>query len=296
MSIRRLKTLVAFADHGSFVGAAKAVHVSQAAVSMQFKSLEDDLQTTLFDRSKRPPTLNRMGHALVAGAREIIDAYEELVRLVSDKDALSGELIIGATPTTMAALVPRAVRALRDLYPKMHIRIVPGQSPNLMVRLDQDRLDASIVHQPPHLPSHMEFKPFVREPMVILVPMDCPLNDPEEILESSPFIRFNRKFWAGQMIDEWLRMRKIHVNELMELDTLDMISTMVYHGLGVSIVPQQCVPPPVKFDLKQIPLGPSSTPRVLGLLLKKHHPKAFLSDVFFNQLVQVIEAEKSGDS
>lgn len=293
MSIRRLKTLVAFADHASFGGVAKVVHLSQPAVSMQIKSLEDELQTTLFDRRKRPPTLNRMGHDLVARSREIIDAYEDMVRFVSGEDGLSGELRIGSMPTAMAGLVPRAIRALRDIYPKMHIRIVPGQSPNLMSRLDQDRLDALIVHRPPYLPKHLEFWHLAKEQMVLLAPMDCPLNNPQEILKTYPFIRFNRKFWAGQMIDEWLRIEKIKVSELMELDTLEMISTMVYYGLGVSIVPERCVPPPVAVDLKRIPLGPSAQPRVLGLLLKKQHPKTSLIEVFFDQLVHVIEAEKS---
>lgn len=293
MSIRRLKTLVAVADHQSFGDAAQVVNVSQAAVSLQMKSLEDELQVSLFDRSKRPPMLNRMGHVLVARSREIIDAYEDMVRCVSGEDALSGELTIGSMPTTMAGLVPRAVRALRDVYPKMHIRIVPGQSPDLMIRIEQDRLDASIVHKPPHLPKHLEFTLLAKEEMVVLVPMDCPLNDPEEILKTYPFIGFNRKFWAGQMIDEWLRKEKIHVNELMELDTLEMISTMVYHGLGVSIVPERCVQPPVSLDLKRVPLGPSAKPRILGLLMKKQHPKSSLIEVFFDQLVQVIEAEKS---
>lgn len=75
-------------------------------------------------------------------------------------------------------------------------------------------------------------------------------------------------------------------------DTSKMISTMVFHGHGVAVVPEQCVPPPLKLDLIQIPLAPSAKPSVLGLLLKKQRPKVSLIEVFFEQLVQVIKAEE----
>ena len=71
------------------------------------------LQRSLFDRRKRPPALNPLGLALVPRAREILRAYDELLRSASDTRGLSGELTIGAVPTTMTGVVPKAISGLR---------------------------------------------------------------------------------------------------------------------------------------------------------------------------------------
>ena len=115
MSIRRLRTLVAVAEEGTFAGAAQSVFVSQAAVSMQMKSLEQELGAPLFDRKKRPPVLNPLGLVLVPRAREILHAYDEMLCLVSDTRGLAGELTIGAVPTTMTGLVPKAISGCPEL-------------------------------------------------------------------------------------------------------------------------------------------------------------------------------------
>ena len=90
MSIRRLRTLVAVAEQGTFAAAAESVFVSQAAVSMQMKALEQALGVTLFDRRRRPPALNPVGLALVPRAREVIRAYDAMLR--ADKARIHSEI------------------------------------------------------------------------------------------------------------------------------------------------------------------------------------------------------------
>ncbi len=79
MSIRLLRTIVAISETGSFGAAADVVCVSHAAVSQQMKRLEEELQVSLFDRSKRSPELSQLGQAMVRKAREIIHSYDIMV-------------------------------------------------------------------------------------------------------------------------------------------------------------------------------------------------------------------------
>ncbi len=67
MDLRHLKTSIAIAEHGSFAAAADAVGLTQSAVSLHVKALEETLHTKLFDRTTRPPRLNDGGRALVEG-------------------------------------------------------------------------------------------------------------------------------------------------------------------------------------------------------------------------------------
>ena len=289
MSIRRLKSLIAVAESGGFGAAAKKIFLSQAAVSLQMKALEEELHLKLFDRTKRPPVLNHVGYAMVSKAREIIEAYESLKGEPAGENIISGELAIGAIPSTMSGLMPGALKALRDFYPDLHILISPNQSPDLMELVERKQLDAVVISEPGSLRQPLEFKPVVQEPYILLAPLDCESDDPREILATYPFIRFSRSLWAGRWVENWLREKKISVNELMELGNHEMISSMVYHNLGVSIVPDHCVAPPNPLPLKRILLDPTASPRIIGVLVRSDNPKAPLIDVFYEQIVQYLD-------
>ena len=101
MSLRRLKTLIAVAECGSFVKAANSTFLTPAAVSQQMKTLEEEMGVALFDRKNRTPTITPLGSALVSRAREIVRAYDNMVRSVTGEGALEDDLAIGAVPTTM---------------------------------------------------------------------------------------------------------------------------------------------------------------------------------------------------
>ncbi len=266
MSIRQLKTLIAVSETGSFAAAAGVVCITSAAVSQQMRNLESDLHVSLFDRSKRSPELNQLGQALVTKAQDIVNAYDNMLTSLVGDDGLMGELNIGAVPTTMAGLVPRGLNALRADYPQLRIRVVPGLSADLLPQVERGALDAAIVSEPQSTVSHLNWKPFAEEPLIVLASLQATSDCPVYLLEHYPYIRFTRRAWVGELIDKWLKKRKLKIQESMELDTLESIATMVFNNLGVSIIPDSCVPPPHPLPLKRIPIGPTAKPRVLGVV------------------------------
>lgn len=273
MSIRLLKTLVAVADHKTFSAAADAVFVTHAAVSQQMRTLESDLGIALFDRSHRTPELTPLGRAVVARARKLVFDYDNLVPSVLGDDGLSGEVMLGAVPTTLIALAPLSMSILRAKFPDLRVRITPALTAALLSGLDRGNFDVALVTKPVLMPPGMMFLEIADEPLHLITSRDVTEIDPVKILELHPFIRFNRDAVVGTVIETWLQANGIRVSEAMELENLEAISSMVHANLGVSIVPRSCVRTPYAVPLRRVGLGPGAPTRVLGLAYSKEHPK-----------------------
>ena len=269
MSIRRLQTLLAFAETGSFALAAERMHLTPAAVGQQMKSLEDEVGRMLFNRDTRAPTLTAHGEAMVPRARRLLRDYQILLSGMEPEE--TPELTIGAVDTAMTGLVPSTLLQLRRSERQWHLRIVPGLSASLLSQVDRGSLDAAIISEPRWRRPHLSWQQIAVEPLVLITPPGVVETDPMLILENLPFIRFSRNAWVGEQVDNWLLDRGIAVKESMELDSLDAIYTMVSCDLGVSVVPDHCVPPLRKPEFRRIQLGEDMV-RVLGLVWRRENP------------------------
>ncbi|MFQ5774607.1 MAG: LysR family transcriptional regulator [Kiloniellaceae bacterium] len=290
MSIRHLRTLIAIAESGSFAAAAERVFVTQAAVSMQVKSLEDELGVTLFDRGRRPPELSEAGRALVPKAIEIVRAYDRLRLLHRDFAGIEGDLRLGAVPTTLTGITPRALAAMRSRYPRLHVDLSTGASADLVHLVERGHLDTAIISDLPQPVPGLAWEPFLREPLIVIAPMSAPEVPAEELLATLPFIRFSRSAWVGRLIDETLRARGIRVREFMTLDTLEAIGAMVFQGLGVSLVPHRRVGTPFPLPVRHVTLAKPTVYRVLGLVRREAHPKANLIEALSAELSALADA------
>ncbi|NOR62276.1 MAG: LysR family transcriptional regulator [Rhodobacteraceae bacterium] len=289
MSIRMLKTLIAIEEKGTFSAAAEAVFVTHAAVSQQMKALEQMWGVILFDRSKRTPKLTPLGRALVAKARLVVRDYDNIVLDITGDDGLAGDLRLGAVSTTLTGLVPLAVSILKSKFPKLHIHIVPGLTHDLLRNMERGALDAAIISKNgPTLPKH-QWQSIANEPLILLASERLESDDPIELLQNNPFIRFSRDAVVGELIESWLQDQKIAVADIMELDGLEAISSMVLGNLGVSIVPRRCVQNMNPLPLKRILLSENGPMRKLGLICPANTPKSRVLGEVFNGLLEAVE-------
>lgn len=273
MTIRLLKTLIAVEENGTFSAAANSVCVTHAAVSQQMKLLEDEWGVKIFDRTHRTPELTPIGRALVAKARKVVAEYENLLPSVLEDDGLSGELVLGAVPTTLTGLVPLAVSSLKKTYPKLIVNIQPGLTNDLILQLERGKIDAAIITQPSHIPKGYFWSEIAKEEFQLLAANDTISDDPIQLLRENPFIRFSRKAVVGSMIEAWLQREKITVSDAMELEGLEAISSMVLCNMGVAIAPRRCVQGADPLPLKRLSLGPGAPHRILGLICRQDSAK-----------------------
>jgi DNA-binding transcriptional LysR family regulator len=284
MSIRALKTFLAIAGHGTFAAAGRALSLTQSAVSLQIQGLEKQIGAALFDRSRRGAVLTADGRALLARAAEIVALYDGMPASLA-ADALRGTLRIGAVPTVITGVLPGALAQLRGLHPALQVRLVAGLSAELTAQVEGGELDAALVTQPvEHLPAGLVWREFARETLMVIAPVGGKARSDAELLTSHPFIRFNRRAWAGRLIDARLRARGIVVSEAMELDSLEAITLMVQRGLGASVVPLRAsdrVAPP---GTVRVPFGRPPAVRPIGLVERAGHSRSRLTDALFSRL------------
>jgi len=284
MSIRLLKTLVAISEHKTFGAAADAIFITHAAVSQQMKTLEESLQIKIFDRTARTPELTPLGLQLVEKAKKLIADYENLVPSLMGDDIFSGDLLLGVVPTSLVGLAPKTISFLRQSYPNLRIKIFPNLTNTLMVELSRNTLDAAILSQTNLPPKDIVFEPFATELLELITSTKNTQTDAAEILKTNPYIRFNREAVVGTMIESWLQSKNISVNEVMELHSLEAISSMVSAELGVSIVPKLCVTGPYDIPLRSISLDDPNLSRTIGLAYKPSNPKLRAIHEVYNAL------------
>jgi DNA-binding transcriptional LysR family regulator len=287
MSIRHLRTLLAIAERGSFAAAARDIHLTESAVSMQMKALEEELGLALFDRSKRPPVLTEAGRALLPEAKELVGGYERLARRKDELQPVQGHLRLGAVPSVITGILPGAIAALRRKHPGVHVEITMALSAELVERVGRRRLDAAVVSELSKVPSGLLWSPFVREPLVLIAPPDAPDRPAGELLARFPFIRYTRQAWVGRLIHATMKRRRIKVTEAMTLDTLEAVTAMVSQGLGVSIVPDRGHGVAFAFPVRSVTLPGPTVRRVVGLLRPDGHDKASLADALLAELATV---------
>ena len=285
MPIRELRTFLAVAEGGSFAAAARTVGRTQSAITVQMQALEAEFGAVLFDRSRRPPGLSAAGRAFLPHAVEAVAAYDRLFRVVSDAQ-VEGHLRLGVVPSVITGVMPRALAALRERYPALHVELAMGLSRELVGRVQARTLDAAVVSDFRLGPASLRWSPFMQEPLVLIAPPDAPARRAEELIAAYPFIRYSRQAWVGELIDDFLRQRNLAVRETMVLDTLEAIRTMVHHGLGVSVVPQRAGDAGGDLTVRVLRFSGSAAKRVVGIVQMDEHPEAVLVGMLLDVLRQ----------
>jgi len=161
------------AHYGSITTAARSLRFTQSAVSRQIATLEAEVGVRVFDRLPRGVTLTEEGRALLPHAEAVLDRLTAAKRDLDDLHGLgSGRLRVGAFPTAVAALVPRALASFRSAYPDVSLSLVEGLTPRLLERLAAGDADVVVVSSSPAGPidpTHLDLHPLLDERLLVAV-------------------------------------------------------------------------------------------------------------------------------
>ena len=286
MQLKQLKTLIAIADTGSFHAAAEVVCITQSAVSMQMKNLEEQLQIELFERSVRPPRLSNSAQLILEQARKIVELSDNLLETSPVAGQFSGFIRIGSIPG-VSFMLPDTLCLLRDKYRDLQLRVFSNYTDELITQVLTGKLDAAVVTQPSELDAHLMSRQILVEPMVVLAPKDMTGTSDEVLLKTQPLISFNRKAEVSRRIEEALLQRRIKVDPIMEMDTLETFQMMIQRGLGIGILPVSSVRKHLRDELYIVPFGTPPLTRKITLIQRSDHRRVSLLDAFYSTMVNV---------
>jgi len=283
MNMNQLKTLLAVIENKSFAAAGDVIGLSPSAVSLQIKAMEEELGVQLFDRIRRPPVPTARGRALADHAKKTLALFDASAR-VARGEMVRSSLAIGAVPTALASFLPMGLKSIQAVYPTLQVDVTNGSSAALAHRVAEGHLDVAICTKPENPIPGLEWHSIAIEPFVIVAPAHAEGDTWQDLLRQHPFIWFNRKTWAGQSIEEELRVQRIDVKSAMEIDSLDAISNLVSEGLGVAIVPICKGRRPFSKRLRMLPFGDPPFSREIGAFTNSDGRADIVIDTFITAL------------
>ena len=244
MDVRQLTALLAVADHGSFSAAADALHTVQSNVSAHVARLEKELDVVLINRAAGK--LTPEGEAVIRRARRV---QSEMDALRTDVAALRNEVIgevrIGLIGTTALWLVPKMLQMMNERYPQAHMRVSEGTTSVLEPQLSSGGLDLAIVLLPMPSPDIVT-EPLFEEDMLLVVAQDHPLADRAHVefddLASIPLLLPPSGTAQRAELDGAAARAGVKLETRAEVDGVRLTTSLVFDGLGPSILPATALP------------------------------------------------------
>ena len=285
LTLKQLRYVEALARLEHFGRAAEVSAISQPALSMQIKELEQSLGAALFERGARHVRLTRLGEDFAARVRDILRAVDELEDLARvARDRLVGRLRIGVIPTVAPYLLPTIIGNLTQAYPGLDIQLRETLTPRLIRDLAEGRLDTAIVALPVSEPSLTEVGLF-SETFVLVRPAadaDLPVPGPEGLREMRLLLLEEGHCFRDQALS-FCNLHPAPPREFLDGSSLTTLVQMVGAGIGVTLIPEMAVPVETRSAAVSVARFADPQPeRRIGMVWRRTSPLA-------PQLAQIAE-------
>jgi LysR family hydrogen peroxide-inducible transcriptional activator len=250
VNLRDLAYLVAVADHRHFGRAAEASYVSQPTLSTQIKKLETELGVPLVERNPRHILLTPAGEQVVARARAMLQQADDIRRVAQQaRDPEAGSIRLGLFPTLAPYLLPHVVPAVHARFPNLELLLVEEKTEVVLTRLRSGELDAGVLALPVNHDG-LHLQRLFTEEFVLAVPADHPLaagGGPVDlsVLATEDLLLLEEGHCLRDQALEVCRLSGSRERRGFRATSLETLRQMVAAGVGVTLLPELAVQPPV---------------------------------------------------
>lgn len=244
MELRQLEYFVAVAEEGSFTKAAARMHIAQSGVSAQILLLERELGQRLFDRSRSPVRLTKVGAALMTHARAALAAVADAKQVADEYSAaLRGHVSVGLAASSSLAfdLVDMLAEFHRE-HPMVEVALLEANTDDLVEGLLDGRHDMAIISPPATVPADLRLQLVADEQIVAAVSPDHPLSGRPAVtlaeLNGCQLITFSSTIGTRSTIDAAFAAAGIQPHVAIEASDPNVLAELASGGLGVALIPE----------------------------------------------------------
>lgn len=277
-NLDHLQTFADVVRLGSFSAAAARLNLTQPAISLQIRQLEQKLGLKLIERVGRTATPTAAGRALLQHAGTIDMAVNAALDAVAQHGReVTGRVRIGIGATACIHMLPPILSDLRKRFPQLDLRVNTGNAPEILRAIEANNLDLGLVTLPPRnksLGRALEVTPLIEDGFVAISSRAHPLPDPvtPAVLMTMPLAIPEPGGNTRSLIDGWFATAGLTPKPGMELDSVEAIKQLVGAGLGCSVLPGMAVATPeARRGLQVCALKPKLA-RQLALVLRRDKP------------------------
>ena len=239
VTFRQLKVFEAVARHLSFTQAAQELHLTQPAVSMQIKQLEEETGLPLFEQLGKKVFLTQAGEEMYHYSRSIAHELSEAEEVLEQlKGVRRGHLVL-AVASTANYFATRILAAFAKQFPDVTFSLDVTNRAALLQQLERNESDLVIMGVPP-TDTHLIMEPFMENPLVVIAPPNHPLVSVKQVeledLKDEPFLFREKGSGTRIAMERFFQEHGVKLKTGMEMASNEAIKQAVQAGLGLGIV------------------------------------------------------------
>jgi DNA-binding transcriptional LysR family regulator len=239
LTLRQLKVFEAVARHLNYTRAAEELFLTQPAVSMQVKQLEESLGLSLFEQLGKRIHLTEAGQEVLGYARVVTQQLDELESVLNRIKGLSGGRLRISVATTANYFIPTLLGTFSRRYPDVTVSLDVTNRETLLRQLGENTVDLVIMGQPP-AEADVEAEPFMDNPLVIVAPTGHPLASQKKIpltrLQDEVFLVREPGSGTRIAMERFFNERGMKLKTGMEVGSNEAIKQSVQAGLGLGLL------------------------------------------------------------
>jgi len=259
MELSQLEFFVTVVEEGGFSKAAERVFRTQPAVSIAIRRLEEEIGTSLFERSQKAPVLTEAGELFYDYARRILALRDQALGVLGELQTLQrGRVRIGANESTSLYLLPQLILQYRSRYPNVMVEIFRHTSDRLPREVLDRNVDFALMAYEP-VDNELESFPVLSDNLVLIVHPEHELGTRDSVkveeLGHEAFLAHNVKTGSRYKVTETFAQHHTPLNITLELATIETIKRFVQLKIGVAFVPRMCIEEELeRGTLKSVPV------------------------------------------